>query len=207
MTTPSQAAVRAWARSRGLAVNDRGSLSAAVTDAYTAAHRPTPEGTTVTSPARKSTARKSTARKSTARKSTPRKSTPTKASKAAPKATPRARRAPAASTARAVRPSPSSRAAAGAAPAAGTVDLAGGLRAFLDEVGTEVHAVSALSVRIDALVEELNGAREEQATRLLVLDRLRASADDQTLGAFLDKAIRPRTTRVPEVIPERLTQP
>lgn len=97
-------------------------------------------------------------------------------------------------------------AAAASAPAAGSIDLAGTLRQLLESVETEVRAVTALSGQIDALVEELNSRREEQAKRLIVLDALRASVSDQSLGAFLDKAIRPRRTRVVEVMPERLTQ-
>ena len=56
------------------------------------------------------------------------------------------------------------------------------------------------------LVHDLNGLREEQAIRLAVLDTLKNSVDDDTLSAFLGKAIRPRMARVEEVIPERLTQ-
>lgn len=91
------------------------------------------------------------------------------------------------------------------APAAGTIDLAGGLRAYLGSVDIEVRAVSSLSARIDALVTELNDLRDQQAKRLIVLDELRASVTDQSLGAFLDQAIKPRKTRVPEVVPERLS--
>jgi hypothetical protein len=69
----------------------------------------------------------------------------------------------------------------------------------------EVRAVSSLSERIDILVIELNDLRDQQAKRLIVLDELRASVKDKTLGSFLDSAIKPRKTRVPEVIPERLT--
>jgi hypothetical protein len=82
-----------------------------------------------------------------------------------------------------------------APPAAGSVDLAGGLRQLLTAIETEVRAVSTLSEQIDALVGELNGVRDEQAKRLLVLD-----------ASFLDKAIRPRRQRVAEVVPERLSQ-
>jgi hypothetical protein len=135
----------------------------------------------------KKTAARKTTRKSTARKSTARgrarSTTATKATTAA-KAT----------------------AAAPAAPAAGTVDLAGGLRSLLDSVETEVRAVSSLSERIDTLVTELNRRRDEQAKRLIVLDALRESVNDQSLGAFLDKAIRPRRPRVTELMPERLTR-
>ena len=92
------------------------------------------------------------------------------------------------------------------APPAGSVDLAGSLRGLLGSVDTEVRAVGVLSEKIDDLVTQLNTAREEQATRLLVLDELRASVQDETLGAFLEKAIRPRRARVVEVFPERLDQ-
>lgn len=92
------------------------------------------------------------------------------------------------------------------APPAGSVDLAGSLRGLLGSVDTEVRAVGVLSEKIDDLVTQLNAAREEQATRLLVLDELRASVQDETLGAFLEKAVRPRRARVVEVFPERLDQ-
>ena len=93
----------------------------------------------------------------------------------------------------------------GATP--GSADLAGGLRTLLAEIDAEVRAVSALSEQIDDLVTALNAARDEQARRLLVLDTLRASVDDSSLGAFLDKAIRPRRTRVAELVPDRLVPP
>jgi hypothetical protein len=88
----------------------------------------------------------------------------------------------------------------------GIADLAGGLRSFLTAIETEVRAVTALSERIDGLVTELNAVREEQAQRLLALDALRASAEDGGLTSFLDKLIRPRQPRVPETVPDRLTQ-
>jgi hypothetical protein len=76
----------------------------------------------------------------------------------------------------------------------------------LESVEAEVRAVTALSNQIDSRVEELNALRDEQAKRLIVLDALRGSVADPSLGAFLDKAIRPRKTRVVEVVPDRLTQ-
>lgn len=91
------------------------------------------------------------------------------------------------------------------APPPGTADLAGGLRALLLSVETEVKAVSALSEQIDAHVTALNDLRDQQAKRLLVLDELRASVTDGSLGSFLDGAIKPRRTRVREVVPERLS--
>lgn len=90
--------------------------------------------------------------------------------------------------------------------ATGIHDLAGGLQSFLTAIETEVRAVSALSEQIDALVTELNGVRDEQAQRLLALDALRGSAADGGLSSFLDKLIRPRQPRVPEVVPDRLAQ-
>jgi hypothetical protein len=90
--------------------------------------------------------------------------------------------------------------------ATGIHDLAGGLQSFLTAIETEVRAVSGLSERIDALVSELNGVREEQAQRLIALDALRQSASDGGLSSFLDKLIRPRQVRVPEVVPDRLNQ-
>ena len=140
--------------------------------------------------AKKTTARKTTARRTTARKSTARKAAPRKAT--ARKAAPR-KAAP--------------RAASGATSApAGSNDLAGTLRSMLGSMDSEIRAVSALSEKIDGLVRQLNDARDEQAKRLLVLDALRTSVEDANLGAFLDKAIRPRKTRVEEVVPKRLTQ-
>ena len=138
-------------------------------------------------PAKKTTARKSTARKAAPRKATTRRAT---ARKAAPR-----KAAPRAAAARAVD-----------APPAGSNDLAGSLRTMLGSMDSEIRAVSALSEKIDGLVRQLNDAREEQAKRLLVLDALRTSVEDANLGAFLDKAIRPRKTRVEEVVPKRLTQ-
>jgi hypothetical protein len=138
-------------------------------------------------PAKKTTARKSTARKAAPRKTTARRGT---ARKAAPR-----KAAPRAATGRAVEAGP-----------AGSNDLAGSLRTMLGSMDSEIRAVSALSEKIDGLVRQLNDAREEQAKRLLVLDALRTSVEDANLGAFLDKAIRPRKTRVDEVIPKRLTQ-
>jgi hypothetical protein len=91
-----------------------------------------------------------------------------------------------------------------AAPPPGTSDLAGGLRSYLGAIDAEVRAVSSLSERIDALVAELNDLRDQQSKRLIVLDELRASVSDASLGAFLDQAIKPRKTRVREVVPERL---
>jgi hypothetical protein len=138
-------------------------------------------------PAKKAGARKTTARKTTARKSPAKKAART-------------------STARRATTAAAPRAAAAGAPPAGSTDLAGGLRSLLGSVETEVRAVSALSERIDGLVTELNGVRDEQAKRLAVLDTLRTSVQDTNLGTFLDKAIRPRRARVDEVIPKRLTQ-
>ena len=131
-------------------------------------------------PAKKSGARKAPAKKA-ARKSTARKATSR----------------PAATT---------SAASTTSAPPAGSTDLAGGLRALLGSVETEVRAVTALSERIDGLVTQLNAAREEQAKRLIVLDALRGAVDDTNLGTFLDKAIRPRRARVEESFPKRLNQ-
>jgi hypothetical protein len=78
------------------------------------------------------------------------------------------------------------------------------MRALLAQIDDEVRRVSSLSQRVDDLVKELNGVRDEQAARLLALDALRASVDDAGLTSFLDKAIRPRRARVPEVVPDRL---
>jgi hypothetical protein len=80
------------------------------------------------------------------------------------------------------------------------------MRALLASIESEVRAVSSLSERIDQLVTELNSQRAEQAQRLLALDALRSSVNDAGLSAFLDKAIRPRKTRVQEVVPKRLSQ-
>ena len=83
-------------------------------------------------------------------------------------------------------------------------DLAEGMRRLITSIDLEVDAVSALSDSIDGLVGQLNAARQEQAARLTVLDELQAAVDDPSLGAFLQKAIRPRKTRVAEVLPDRL---
>jgi hypothetical protein len=91
-----------------------------------------------------------------------------------------------------------------AAATGGVADLAGGLRTLLDSVEGEVRAVSSLSERIDALVAELNDVRAEKAERLLALDALQGSAKDGGLTSFLDKLIKPRPARVPEIVPERL---
>jgi len=107
-------------------------------------------------------------------------------------------------TRRGARPAPAAQAPR--ATAAGSVDLAGGLRALLGSIESEVRAVSSLSERIDQLVTDLNDKRAEQAKRLLVLDALQSSVSDAGLNSFLDKAIRPRKARVPEVVPKRLTQ-
>jgi len=146
-------------------------------------------------PAKKSTARKAAA---PARKAT-RAATPTKAKRAY------VRRAPLKSAAPAASASTSAAARVSAAPA-GSTDLAGSLRNVLTSMESEIRAVSTLSEQIDVLVGQLNDVRDEQAKRLLVLDSLRTSVQDANLGAFLDKAIRPRKTRVPEVVPERLTK-
>ena len=201
MTTATQSDVRAWARAQGMKVNARGSLPARVVAAYASAH-PSSRGTSVTTPrkgaAKKAAAKKTTAKKATARKATTRKATARKTT--ARKST--ARRGGRAAAARtSAAPAQTSRASA---PPAGSIDLAGGLRSYLGSIDTEVRAVSALSERIDALVTELNAARDEQAKRLIVLDELRASVSDGSLGSFLDQAIRPRKTRVVEVVPKRL---
>jgi hypothetical protein len=93
-----------------------------------------------------------------------------------------------------------------AAAASAVPDLAGGMRAMLVQIEGEVRAVGKLSEQIDDLVGALNGRRDEQAARLLALDALRSSVDDAGLSSFFEKAIRPRRTRVPEVIPDRLSQ-
>jgi len=108
--------------------------------------------------------------------------------------------------ARGARPSARSTAAPSAPARAGSVsDLAGGLQSLLGAVEGEVRAVTSLSSQIDSLVSDLNALRDEQAQRLLALDALRGSAKDGGLTSFLDKLIRPRMPKVPEVIPERLT--
>ncbi|MDQ1683962.1 MAG: hypothetical protein QOC82_699 [Frankiaceae bacterium] len=126
-------------------------------------------------------------------------------------ARPRKKAAAARRTTRPARPTRTATRTTQAAPAAatqsggGVADLAGGMRSLLGAIENEVRAVSALSEQIDTLVAELNARREEQATRLLALDALQGSVTDAGLSSFLDKAIRPRRTRVPEVIPDRLT--
>lgn len=137
-------------------------------------------------------AKKTTARKAAPAKRAARKAAPAKRGRTATRRTPTTAAATTTATT--------------TAPPAGSADLAGGLRALLSSVETEVRAVSGLSERIDELVRQLNDARDEQAKRLEVLDTLRGAVDDTNLGQFLDKAIRPRRSRVPEVVPPRLTQ-
>jgi hypothetical protein len=103
-------------------------------------------------------------------------------------------------------PAVSSAAGRTAVAASGVPDLAGGMRTLLVQIEDEVRAVSKLSEQIDGLVGQLNGRRDEQAARLLALDALQSSVSDAGLSSFLDKAIRPRKTRIPEVVPERLTK-
>lgn len=152
------------------------------------------EGTTVARTTRKTTTR-------AAKKTTP---------------LPRARKAAAKKTTRRGAASTTSRRTAAApaaatnktpevqAPPPGQIDLAGALRSHLAAIDAEVRAVNALTERIDALVTELNDVRDQQAKRLLVLDELRSSVSDQSLGSFLDKVIASRKPRVAEVIPDRL---
>lgn len=90
----------------------------------------------------------------------------------------------------------------GTLPAA--LNLAGALTSLLESIGAEVDAVTSLSDRIDGLVSELNAARQEQATRLTVLDELQAAVEDPSLGAFFKNTIRPRGPKVAEVVPDRL---
>jgi hypothetical protein len=135
---------------------------------------------------------RTSSKKTTTRR--PRKSTATPARRTTARKAPSVAKASAAS------------ASAATTAAGGISDLAGGLRSFLTEIEAEVRAVTGLSERIDGLVAELNTVREEQAQRLLALDALRASADDGGLTSFLDKLIRPRQPRVPEVVPDRLAQ-
>ena len=186
MAAPTQGQVRRWARNEGMTVNERGSLPAAVMSAYVAAHA-----------SKRKAAEAAPARKAGARQSATASAGSTRKRRAA---RPAKRTAPAA--ARSARPAAS--VAEVAAPPAGTTDLAAGLRTYLAAVETEVRAVSALSERIDALVSELNEARDEQAKRLVVLDELRASVTDASLGSFLNQAIKPRKARVREVVPDRL---
>lgn len=138
-----------------------------------------------------------TATKRTARKSAAPAPAPAR-KRAVAKATPRAK------AARAVAVAEVAEELLVEAPAAGSIDLAGGLRSYLDSVKVEVLAVGALSEQIDELVTALNAAREEKATRLLVLDDLREAFSDAGQYGFLDQLIRPRKTRVAEVFPARL---
>jgi len=122
---------------------------------------------------------------------------------------PRKSSAPARRTSTRKATAPRKATAAAAVPAvtlSGISDLAGGLRSFLDAIETEVRAVTGLSEEIDVLVTQLNAVREEQAQRLYALDALRGAAEDGGLTSFLDKLIRPRQPRVPEVVPDRLTE-
>lgn len=181
MKTATQSEIRSWARAQGMHVNDRGSLPAAVAAAYAAAASTRKEPSPMATAATKRPGRKTAAPAKNTRRTRP----------AAKPTT----REPAVSAA--VPPHVD-------APAAGSIDLAGGLRSYLDSVKVEVLAVSALSEHIDELVAALNAAREEKATRLLVLDALREAFNDAGQYGFLDQLIRPRKTRIPEVFPARL---
>ena len=192
----STAAVRAWAREQGLEVNERGALPAGLLLAYRSAHRTAPDTTPKEEDVAPAPARKT----SLAKERDP--APPAQEAPSAPPPEPPQAPLPQAPTPQA----PAPQAPLTPAPPAGSVDLAGSLRGLLGSVDTEVRAVGLLSERIDDLVGQLNAAREEQATRLLVLDELRASVQDETLGAFLEKAVRPRRARVVEVFPERLDQ-
>ena len=187
MADPRPADVRAWARSRGTAVNVRGPLPSALGQQYVDAHPNQSKG----APVARVAAKKVQPRK--ARRGAPRKAQPAAGAEA-----------PVATTSAAGTTGTAAPGKLASAP--GSIDLAAGLRRLLTSVESEVREVSALSEQIDELVLELNERREEQAKRLVVLDALRQSVEDASLGAFLEKAIRPRRTRVPEVIPERLTQ-
>lgn len=98
VTTPDTSAVRAWARSNGYDVADRGRLPAELTDAYLAA-----QGGKA-APAKKAAGKKAITKPAAARKA------PARAAKAAPKTAPK----PVAKTA----PKPTAKAAAPAAPVA-----------------------------------------------------------------------------------------
>jgi hypothetical protein len=195
MTTTTPSEIRSWARARGMHVNDRGSLPAAVVAAYTANSSPRKGTTPMATAATKRPGRKPAAPAAAGRK----RSVGRKAPAAPRKATTRTQPVLTETTATAAVATPQVE-----APAAGSIDLAGGLRSYLDSVKVEVLAVSALSEQIDELVAALNAARDEQATRLLVLDELREAFSDAGQYGFLDKLIKPRKTRVPEVVPPRL---
>jgi hypothetical protein len=151
------------------------------------------KGTIVARSTRKATTR------TTAKKATPL----PRARKAAAK-TPRRGTATASTRRGAAAPAAARKTVEVQAPPPGQIDLAGALRSHLAAIDAEVRAVNALTERIDTLVTELNDVREQQAKRLLVLDELRSSVSDQSLGSFLDKVIASRKPRVPEVIPDRL---
>lgn len=110
VTTPDTSAVRAWARSNGYDVADRGRLPADLTDAYLAA-----QGGKA-APAKKAAARKTAARKPAAKKAAPtRKASSTRTAKTAPK--PAAKRTAAVVEAPAVEAAPPAAAAATSSPA------------------------------------------------------------------------------------------
>ncbi len=103
VTTPDTSAVRAWARSNGYDVADRGRLPAELTDAYLAA-----QGGKA-APAKKAAGKKAAGKKAITKPAAARKA-PARAAKAAPKTAPK----PVAKTA----PKPTAKAAAPAAAAA-----------------------------------------------------------------------------------------
>lgn len=110
--------MRAWARSNGYDVADRGRLPAELTDAYLAAQGGK-AGPSTKAPARKAPARGSAGTKPAARKATARKAT---AKKAAPASEPTAKTAPkpVAKAAAAAAPASTSTPAPASAPAATT---------------------------------------------------------------------------------------
>src|SRR4051812_34186076 len=116
MRTSSPSEIRSWARGQGMQVNDRGSLPAAVLEAYAASSSPS-KGTKAMAPTTKRTARKTAA---PGRKRSPGRTAVAKApaARAAKRAQPARQAAPAV-------PAPQVE-----APVAGSVDLAGGLRSY-----------------------------------------------------------------------------
>ena len=78
------------------------------------------------------------------------------------------------------------------------------LRGLLWGLRSEVDVVTALSGRIDDLVQALNAARAEAARRLEALDELLDAADDPRLRAWLEPLVQAPLPQAAEVFPERL---
>jgi hypothetical protein len=78
------------------------------------------------------------------------------------------------------------------------------LRGLLWGIESEVAQISTLCRRIDGHVRALNAVRAEAAERLLLLDALVRSAQDDDLRAWLETATAVPLPWVTELFPDRL---